>query len=143
MTRITPREWILLAVGVALAACVMWGNGACAAEFGSPTDYYGNRYPADCPDSIVETLSAQAKGRLIVIEAATPGAYGETSRWLGNTVLVKLRPGLIGWMKRDIRRHEFCHAKRLLENDADTGDWHAHYQPNVYRPPVCADPFHC
>ncbi len=109
--------------------------GACSSGMADTTkDYYGNVYPLDCPASIVSDPGLVSS--IVVIRTHVAGTLG-TARG----TLVTLDPSLSGWILEDARRHEFCHVKHWLKDG--NPDWHARYVPNVYRPPVCADPFHC
>ena len=145
MTRVTPREWILLAVGMALAACVLSGRGACAAEFGHATDQAGNVYPAECPDSLVDDPAWQA--RMTITHAAITGSNvnGTTrSVLVGGKAFIVISPRVAGWKERDVIRHEMCHGRLLLEGKPL--NFHPHqndYIPNARPAERCADPFHC
>lgn len=113
--------------------------GGCSTVADMSRDSQGNVYPIDCPPSIVSDPKLLS---LIDIERRhVAGTLGTTARGLNGRFTVTLDPKLSGWILDDTLRHEVAHVKRWIE----TGDphWHAQYLPNVYRPTVCANTFHC
>lgn len=112
--------------------------GACSTVTDTSHDHADNVYPADCPPSIVDDPALTS--RVDIVRVHVSGAYG-TTRKIGDRFLVTLDPSLSGWMLASVTRHEFAHVKRWIETG--NPDWHARHVPNVYRPPGCADTFHC